>query len=185
MKTSDLMEDHSKTLLKTFSLGINFNTHRAQAMHIARLEYEEGQPLGTCSHCGHCYSVPRWPAAFEMHPDLGEFKSSMVESNISKRASSQSRHWLAPLFIQTYLLKGYLCTCSSGDPSSIAESGRSVGEGIGYPLQYSWASLVAQLVKNPPAMREPWVLSLSWEDSLEKGKAAHSSVLAWRISWTV
>ena len=44
--------------------------------------------------------------------------------------------------------------CNAGDPSSIPESGRSGGEGIGYPLQYSWASLVAQLVKNPPAMRE-------------------------------
>ena len=47
------------------------------------------------------------------------------------------------------------------------------------------ASLVAQLVKNPPAMQETWVLSLGWEDLLEKGKAAHSSILAWRIPWTV
>ena len=62
--------------------------------------------------------------------------------------------------------------------------GRSPGEGIGYPLQYSWASLVAQPVKNLPAMRETWVRSLGWEDSLEKGKAIHSSVLAWRIPWT-
>ena len=53
----------------------------------------------------------------------------------------------------------------------IPGSGRSPGEGIGYPLQYSWASLVAQLVKNPLAMRETWVRSLGWEDSLEKGKA--------------
>ena len=50
---------------------------------------------------------------------------------------------------------------------------RSTGEGIGYPLQYSWASLVAQLVKNLPAMRETWVQSLDWEDPLEKGKATH------------
>ena len=62
---------------------------------------------------------------------------------------------------------------------------RSAGEGIGYPLQYSWASLVAQLVKNPPAMQETWVRSLGWEDPLEKGKATHSSILAWRIPWTV
>ena len=48
--------------------------------------------------------------------------------------------------------------------------GRSAGEGIGYPLQYSWASLVALLVKNPPAMQETWVQSLGWEDSLEKEK---------------
>ena len=58
-------------------------------------------------------------------------------------------------------------------------------EKVDYPLQYSWASLVAQLVKNPPAMRETWVRSLGWEDPLEKGKATHSSILAWRIPWTV
>ena len=54
--------------------------------------------------------------------------------------------------------------------------GRSPGERIGYPLQYFGASLVAQLVKNPPAMRETCVQSLSWEDLLEKGKATHASI---------
>ena len=49
----------------------------------------------------------------------------------------------------------------------------------------NWASLVAQLVKNPPAMQETLVRSLGWEDPLEKGKATHSSILAWRIPWTV
>ena len=68
---------------------------------------------------------------------------------------------------------------------SIPGSGRSAGEGIHYPLQHSWASLVAQLVKNPPAMQETWVWSPGWEDTLEKGKATHSSILAWRIPWTV
>ena len=56
--------------------------------------------------------------------------------------------------------------------------GRSAGEGIGYPLLYSWASLVAQLVRNLPAMRETWVQALVWEDPLEKGKATHSSIQA-------
>ena len=70
-------------------------------------------------------------------------------------------------------------------PGLIPGLGRSAGEGIGYPLQYSWASLVAQLVRNLLTMRETWVLSLGWEDPLEKGKATHSSVLAWRIPWTV
>ena len=73
----------------------------------------------------------------------------------------------------------------TGDPGLILGSGRSIGEGIGYPLQYSWASLVVQLVKNLPAMQEIWAQSLGWEDLLEKGKTTHSSVLAWRISWTV
>ena len=61
----------------------------------------------------------------------------------------------------------------------IPGSGRSPGEGRGYPLQYSWASLVAQLLKNLPAMLETCVWSLGWEDPLEQGKAAHSSMLAW------
>ena len=76
-------------------------------------------------------------------------------------------------------------TCNAGDPSLILGSERSSGEGIGNPLQYSWASLVAQLVKNLPAMQETCARSLSWEDPLEKGKATHSSILAWRIPWTV
>jgi len=67
----------------------------------------------------------------------------------------------------------------------ILGSGRSPGEGIGYPLQYSWASLVAQLVKTLPIMWKTWVLSLSWKDPLEKGKATYSSILAWRIPWAV
>ena len=63
----------------------------------------------------------------------------------------------------------------------IPGSGRSPGEGIRYPLQYSWASLVTQMVMNLPAMREIWVRSLDWEDPLEEGMATHSSVLTWRI----
>ena len=74
--------------------------------------------------------------------------------------------------------------CNEGDPSSNPGSGTSTGEGLGYPLQYSWASLVAQLIKNPPAMWQTWVRSLGWEDLLKKGKATHSSILAWRIPWT-
>ena len=69
-------------------------------------------------------------------------------------------------------------TCSVGDPSLISGSGRSTREGMGYPLQSSWASLVAQLVKNLHAMWETWVRPLSWEDPLEKGTANDSSILA-------
>ena len=76
-------------------------------------------------------------------------------------------------------------TCNALDPGSIPGSGRATGEGIGYPLQYSWASLVAQLVKNLPAMRKTWAGSLGWEDPLEKGRATHSSILAWRIPWPI
>ena len=63
----------------------------------------------------------------------------------------------------------------------IYESGRSLGEEIGYPLQYLWASLVAQMKKNLSAMWETWVRSLGWEDPLEEGMETHSSILAWRI----
>ena len=73
--------------------------------------------------------------------------------------------------------------CNSGDPSSISGSGRFPGEENGYALQYSWASLVAQLVKNSPAMWETCVWFLSWEDPLEKRTATHSSILVWRIPW--
>ena len=76
-------------------------------------------------------------------------------------------------------------TCNAGDSGSIPGLGRSTGEGIGHALWYSWAFLVAQLVKNPPALQETWVLFVDWEDPVEKGKATHSSVLVWKILWTV
>ena len=83
---------------------------------------------------------------------------------------------IIPNNIQTYFIylssnKDFLCslagkesTCNAGDPSLIPGLKRSPGEGIGYPLQYSWAFLVAQTVKNPLSMRETWVQSLGWED---------------------
>ena len=78
-------------------------------------------------------------------------------------------------------LVGKESPCNAGDPGSIPGSGKSTREGIGYTLQYSWDSLVAELEKNLPAVRETWVQYLGWEDHLEKGKATHSSILAWRI----
>ena len=76
-------------------------------------------------------------------------------------------------------LAGKESACNAGDPSLVPGSGRSTREGIGYPLQCSWAFLVAQMVKNLPAMRETWVQPLGWEDPLEEGMATHSSILAW------
>ena len=69
--------------------------------------------------------------------------------------------------------------CNAGDPGLIPGSGNSGGEGIGYPFQFSWASFVAQLVKNLPAMQETWVQFLGWEDPLEEDMATHSSILVW------
>jgi len=71
--------------------------------------------------------------------------------------------------------------CNAGDLALIPGSGRFPGEGIGYPLQYYWASLMAQMVKNSPAMQETLVQSLGWEDPLKEDMATHSSILAWRI----
>ena len=80
-----------------------------------------------------------------------------------------------------YHSAGKKSACNAGDPGSIPGLGRSPGEGVGYPLQYSWASLVTQIIKNPPEIRETWVWSLSWKDPLEEGMATHSSILAWWI----
>ena len=74
-------------------------------------------------------------------------------------------------------------TCSTGDPSSIPGLGRSPGEGIGYPLQYSWASMVAQMVKKSACSAGDLGSIPGLGRSLEKGKATHSSILAWRIPW--
>ena len=68
-----------------------------------------------------------------------------------------------------------------GDPSSIPGLGRYAGEEIGYSLLYSWASLVAQLIKNLFTVWETWAWSLGWKDPLEKGTPTHSSTLPWRI----
>ena len=73
---------------------------------------------------------------------------------------------------------------NAANPGFIPGSGRSPGEGIGYPLQYSWAFLVAQTVKYLPAVGETWIQSPGWEDPLEEGMAIHSGILAWRIPWT-
>ena len=77
--------------------------------------------------------------------------------------------------------------CDAGASSWIPGSGRSAGEGIGYLLQNSWASHVAQLVKNPPTTRETWVWSLGWGDPLKRGKATHSqySGLENSMGWIV
>ena len=74
--------------------------------------------------------------------------------------------------------------CNVGDVGSIPGLGRSPGEGKGYPLQYSWASLVAQTVKNVPTVQETWVRSLGQKNALEEGMATHSSIFAWIIPWT-
>ena len=89
--------------------------------------------------------------------------------------------WSSPPFYQVSLVAQLVkkSTCNAGDPSLIPGSGRSPGEGIGYPLQYSWASLVAQLVKNLPAVQETWFDPWVGKIPLEKEMATHSRILAW------
>ena len=81
-------------------------------------------------------------------------------------------------------LAGKESACNIGDPDLIPGSERSTGEGIGYPHQYSWASSVAQQVKNLTAMQEKRVWSLGQEDPLEEGMAIHSTIFARKIPWT-
>ena len=98
-----------------------------------------------------------------------------------------TRVWISPWISKGFPDRpvGKECTCNAGDTSWISESGKSTGEGIGYPFLYFWASLVAQLVKNMPAMWENWVPSLGWEDPLENRESSHCSILAWTSPWTV
>ena len=73
---------------------------------------------------------------------------------------------------------------NAGDPNSIPGSGSSPGEGIGYPLQCSWASLVAQMVKNPPALWETWARSVGWEDPLRRAWQPTAVFLPGESPWT-
>ena len=122
-----------------------------------------------------------------MEEDVGKLEPSYIAegnvewcSQVGKSFGSSSKRWVD--FSDSSL--GKESTCNAGDPGSIPGSGRSTEEGIGYALQYSWVSLLAQLVKNLPVVWESWVWSLGWEDPLERGKDTHSSILAWRIPWT-
>ena len=93
-------------------------------------------------------------------------------------------HTYTQIHIYTHTQTGFPA-CSAGDPSSIPGSGRSPGEGTGYPLLYSWASLVAQTVKNPPAMWETWIQSLGWRGSSGEGKGLPTPVfLPGESPWT-
>ena len=104
-----------------------------------------------------CHPLVLLPSVFPMLLQMALFCSFLWPSNI-------------PLYIYTWGFPdssvGEESTCNAGDPCSIPVSGRSAGEGIGYPLQYSWVSLVGQVVKNPPAMWrpgfDPWVRKIPW-----------------------
>ena len=97
------------------------------------------------------------------------------------RGSSQTRNWT---LVSPCSSAGKESAWNAGDSGCIPGLGKSPGEGISYPFQYSWASLVAQMVKNLLAMWETWVRSLGLEDPLDKGMVTHSGIFAWRIPRT-
>ena len=93
----------------------------------------------------------------------------MLEKEFIENVNTEEQGFIVVVLLACFL-QGVVrkeSVCNSGDSGSIPGLGRSAGEGIGYPLQYSWASLVAQLVKNPPVTRETCVQSLDWKDPLE------------------
>ena len=113
-------------------------------------------------------------------PKRKSFQLFTIEYDVKRSVCHASLEWL-PIPGSS----GIESTCNVRDLGLIPRLARSPGEGNGYPLQYSWASLVAWLVRNLPEMQETWVWPLGWEDPLEKGKLTHSNILAWRIPWTV
>ena len=117
-------------------------------------------PCLVCTHLCTCVKTRARTRAhthtrlFSTEEEL-EHETLVLPSDISDPPVSDELHGSYMGFPDSSV--GKESTCNAGDPSSIPGSGRSPGEGIGYPLQYSWAFLVAQLVKNPPAMQETWV----------------------------
>ena len=120
-------------------------------------------------------------------------RSNIKKKNLTVDSFPAMKRDMSPWIISMYQYwaKGFPggsagkeSACNAGNLGWISGLGRSAGEGVGYPLQYSWASLVAQLAKNLPAMQVTLILSLGWEDSLGKGTATHS-ISARRIPGTV
>ena len=112
------------------------------------------------------------------------YKSMCLSTQLHRKYNPQTRNsktWWIHHSTETNSSVGKESTCNSGDPCFIPWLGRSAGEGIGYPLQYSWASPVTQTVKNRPAMQETWFHPWVGKIPLEEGMATHSSILAWRI----
>ena len=140
------------------------------------------------------WSMLLWPPPGDL-PNPGTWPASLLSSALTDMFFTTGTTWEAPFLVIN--LMGLICyrgfpdssagkesTSNAGNPGLIPGSGRSPEEAIGYPLQYSWTSLVAQTVKNLPALQEIWVRSLLWEDPLDKGKATHFHILTWTVTWT-
>ena len=173
--------------IKTFK---SFNYLRSHvAIDVILIQYTTP---AACTHITvYSAKIFRRPQLLLSQPSVLYCKRPRVMSSRKERgggnAKSQNTALMSTYWVNTLPVSsaGKECACKAGDPSSISGSGRFAGEGIGYPLQYSWASLVAQPVKNLPAIWETWVQALGSEDLLKKGTATYSSILAWRIPWTI
>ena len=143
---------------------IRITSEKKNAFQIIKNSFETYQVMNICS----------WNSLFIVR--INEWKNKYGFSQLGSATNPSESYFVL------HLTSSINSTCNAGWIPGLE---RSAGEGIGYSLPYSWASLVAQLVKNLPAMQETWVWSLGWEDPLEKGKATHSSILVWRIPWTI
>ena len=104
-----------------------------------------------------------------------------METTDQFSSPTESNLWIFYDLAMPFQLNCFLCNSSAPWASwSLFPTYKTLNMNYIY-LPFLWASLVAQLVKNPPAMWETWFQSLGWEDPLEKGMASHSSILAWRI----
>ena len=115
-----------------------------------------------------------------------DFSKLFVYPNYSCERKFLKEKWIKSIIQSGFpdSSMGKESACNTGDPCWIPGQEDPLEKGSATHFPFSWASLVAQLVKKPPAMLETWVQSLGWEDPLEKGKATHSSILGWRIAWT-
>ena len=150
----------------------NIKVHSSQITKTNIIIVENSEIFWQLTKCDrdHKVSKCRWKSGTNR---LARYKLPQTFNLFKKKRKKMWHLWRA--------IKGSVgeeSTCNAGDPGSTPGLERYAREGIGYPLEYSWASLVAQMVKNLPATQETWVWSLGWEDPLEKGKATHSSILA-------
>ena len=175
------MVPHSSTLAR--KIPWMKEPGRLQSMGSRRVGHDEATSLSLFTFM---HWRRKWQPTPVFLPGESQGPGSLVGCHLWGRTGSDTTE-ATQQQQQQQLLKGFPgssagkeSSCNAGDPGLIPGSGRSAGEGIGYPLQYSWASLVAQM-KNLLAILETQDRSLGWEDPLGKGIATHCSILAWRI----
>ena len=148
------------------------SVHRHNWRHTRRLMHPTSKGITTPA-LGTLPDLPLWISS------LGSSPVRVCILSCSVLSDSSATPWtVAGASLVAQLVKN-LQQCR--DPHLIPGLGRSPEGGKDYPSKYSWASLVAHMVKNPPIMWETWVWFLGREDPLEEGMATHSSILAWRI----